>query len=247
MDLRETPIEDFFRHPWEAARFRFFLDILIRYAFPSYPKRILDVGAGDAWFSLNLLESFPSDVTITCWDNSYGSIVPPFSKKRVSFCSERPLGQFQLALLLDVLEHVEDDDNFLESVIDMVDSGGFLLVSVPAWRCLMGFHDYALAHYRRYNPQDAIKLLIDLNLQILISGGLFHTPLVFRSFSVIFDRFRIFEHSLKPELKWRWGRHLAKIADKILFLENSFSMAAASVNLQIPGLSWWALCRKPLL
>ena len=64
-------------------------------------------------------------------------------------------GSFDLVVALDVLEHVEDDDNALRSLVSMARPGGRILVTVPAIQSLWGSHDRRLHHVRRY---DAARL-----------------------------------------------------------------------------------------
>jgi len=62
---------------------------------------------------------------------------------------------FDLVVALDVLEHVEDDDAALRSLVAMARPGGRILVTVPAIQSLWGSHDRRLHHVRRY---DAARL-----------------------------------------------------------------------------------------
>ena len=55
------------------------------------------------------------------------------------------------AMLLDVLEHIEDDETFLCLLNKKLQSGGGILVTVPAFSCLWSSEDDSAGHYRRYN------------------------------------------------------------------------------------------------
>jgi 2-polyprenyl-3-methyl-5-hydroxy-6-metoxy-1,4-benzoquinol methylase len=55
-----------------------------------------------------------------------------------------------LVLLMDVLEHVDDDLGLLKSYVDKVPSGSRFLMTVPAFRFLWSGHDDFLEHKRRY-------------------------------------------------------------------------------------------------
>ena len=53
--------------------------------------------------------------------------------------------------LLDVLEHIEDDREFLAELAAKMDPGATLIMTVPALQRLWSSWDVALGHYRRYD------------------------------------------------------------------------------------------------
>jgi len=57
---------------------------------------------------------------------------------------------FDLAVSLDVIEHLEDDFGALRELRRTVTPGGALLVTVPAYQWLWSGHDVINHHYRRY-------------------------------------------------------------------------------------------------
>jgi SAM-dependent methyltransferase len=57
---------------------------------------------------------------------------------------------FDLAVVLDVLEHVRDDGAALRELARVVAPGGRLLVTVPQYGWLWGEHDVLSHHHRRY-------------------------------------------------------------------------------------------------
>ncbi len=59
-------------------------------------------------------------------------------------------GSFDLVVALDVLEHIERDQEALSSLVSMARPGGYILVTVPAHPVLWGAHDRRLHHIRRY-------------------------------------------------------------------------------------------------
>jgi len=63
-----------------------------------------------------------------------------------------PLGDESLGIctFFDVLEHVDDDVGFLREVRRVLEPGGWVLLSVPAYPFLWSEHDVSLHHKRRY-------------------------------------------------------------------------------------------------
>jgi SAM-dependent methyltransferase len=59
-------------------------------------------------------------------------------------------GWADVVLLLDVIEHVDDDVATLRAARTGVGEGGLLVVTVPAYQWLWSGHDEVLGHRRRY-------------------------------------------------------------------------------------------------
>jgi glycosyltransferase involved in cell wall biosynthesis len=62
-------------------------------------------------------------------------------------------------LCLNVLEHVERDDEALGSLFRLLEPGGRLVLLVPALPALYGSLDRALAHHRRYSREEVLVKL----------------------------------------------------------------------------------------
>jgi SAM-dependent methyltransferase len=60
-------------------------------------------------------------------------------------------GKFDTILLFDVLEHIADEDRFIEAILYHLANAGRLLVSVPAGRWTYSGYDQAAGHVRRYS------------------------------------------------------------------------------------------------
>jgi SAM-dependent methyltransferase len=59
--------------------------------------------------------------------------------------------RFDLIFLWDVLEHIPDEDNFLQALLFHLAPGGKLVVNVPAGRWAYSGYDRAAGHVRRYS------------------------------------------------------------------------------------------------
>ena len=58
---------------------------------------------------------------------------------------------FDLVALLDVIEHIEDDQQILKQVFGALRPGGTVIVTVPAYQWLWSKHDVKNMHFRRYS------------------------------------------------------------------------------------------------
>lgn len=251
MDLTERPEDGSGqkqRHPWERSRYRFFAKVLgdnqVR------PTRVLDAGAGDGWFSQQLLQTLPNGARVTCWDAHYDpGLMAEFAAQagpRVSFTRERPSERFDLIMLLDVLEHVEHDLEFLSALVrDNLEPGGRVLISVPAWQQLFTQHDTLLRHHRRYAPRQARAVIAESGLTIEVGGGLFHSLLLPRTAEKARELVSSRGAREQPlSLEWTGGQALTRIVDLALAADTHLSLLGAKAGLSLPGLSWWALCTK---
>lgn len=62
--------------------------------------------------------------------------------------------QFDIALSMMVMEHVEDDIQFLKNMARHVAPGGHVVVAVPGRRDRWGIEDETVGHLRRYDKKD---------------------------------------------------------------------------------------------
>lgn len=73
--------------------------------------------------------------------------------------------KYDLVSCLEVLEHIKDDKEFLSRLVSH--SKKYVLISVPAKQKLYDSSDESVGHFRRYSKPDLIKLLNDVNLNIV--------------------------------------------------------------------------------
>jgi SAM-dependent methyltransferase len=60
----------------------------------------------------------------------------------------------------DVMEHMEDDEDFLRHIHRIVKPGGKIILSVPAFQDLWSDNDVQLGHFRRYKLKQIDQLLV---------------------------------------------------------------------------------------
>ena len=66
--------------------------------------------------------------------------------------------------VFDVVEHIKDDPGFLRHLWVLLEPGGMLYLSVPAYNFLWSDADVSAGHYRRYNLQDMDRKLREAGL-----------------------------------------------------------------------------------
>jgi SAM-dependent methyltransferase len=249
VDLAEVPSDVARRHPWELARLDFFRRRAQSLGLDRRPIGVLDVGSGDAWLATTLLSTLHPGSLLTCWDSGYtpahlADLTARFGP-RARFVVTRPDEPFDLLLLLDVLEHIEDDLGFLrETVARNLVAGGYALISVPAWQALFGDHDVRLRHFRRYQPDQARRLVEGSGLTVLASGGLFHGLLLPRAIERLSATAGVQHKAPRTVGEWRAGPVVSALVETVLRWDGRLSALMAKGRVTLPGLSWWATCVK---
>ena len=175
MDLKEEDIlgADIGAHWYYRSK----AAALRRFAGPLNPKRLLDVGAGSGFFSRHLLVEGGAESAL-CVDTAYArERDETIAGKPVLFRRDCGPVDCDLVLMMDVLEHVDDDRGLLRHYATKVPSGAHFLVTVPAFRFLWSGHDVFLEHKRRYRLGEIEAAMRDAGLQIV--RGAYYFGLVF--------------------------------------------------------------------
>lgn len=123
---------------------------LLKFIKSKKPYKIMDVGAGSGYFSKFLLSQTSADEA-WCVDISYSKDSDLLeSNKPIHFLRSMDKTNVDLVLLMDVLEHVDDDIGLLSEYVNKVPVGTKFIISVPAFNWLWSSHDDFLEHKRRY-------------------------------------------------------------------------------------------------
>jgi SAM-dependent methyltransferase len=256
MDLKELPARAFARHPWESVRADFFLRLL-RKRTAGRALSALDIGAGDGYFAERLLAGFPTLARLTCFDVAYDSTWlqgKAASDPKLTFTAQKPEDRYDLVLMLDVLEHMEDDRAALrDAASSFLKPGGWLLLSVPAGKGLFSRHDELLGHKRRYAPSNLRMLAGDAGLAVIDHGELFASLLVPRAMAklgeVALGRNRAHapsppSHIETPLGTWNRGKIITSMVNAALSLDARCCRFASRLRLPFAGLSTWVLAQS---
>lgn len=90
------------------------------------------------------------------------------------------LGRYDAVLLLDVIEHIDDDAAFVRAALRHLRSGGIVAVNVPAIMMLFSDYDRVAGHVRRYTRHGLRGLLerCGVEIQGIQPWGLLMIPLL---------------------------------------------------------------------
>ena len=73
----------------------------------------------------------------------------------------------------DVIEHIENDAEFLQSIAEKVEKGTRFYITVPALKFLFSSEDSFAGHFRRYNSQNTKELIDDSGLKLIYESYFF--------------------------------------------------------------------------
>ncbi|MGH7516103.1 MAG: class I SAM-dependent methyltransferase [Gemmatimonadales bacterium] len=163
------------RHWWWRAREALLLGELQRRQPPRGWGTILDVGCGDGL----LFERLAPFGTVRGVEPD-ADLVSPTGPHRAHIevapfnAAYRPGRRFRLILMLDVLEHMSDPAGALRHAATLLEPGGWLLATVPAFRALWTAHDDFNAHLERYTVASFHRLAARGGFEVVSARYLFH-------------------------------------------------------------------------
>lgn len=168
-------------HWWWRAREAFVLsrlERLRRNEDDPRPWKILDIGCGaGSWFPrldrFGEVAGVEPDPNAALGSSQRGRI--RIAELNAEFRAEPAR---DLILLLDVLEHIEDDLGALRAVARSLRPGGRLILTVPALPALWSAHDEINRHYRRYLAPGLKSILAAAGFEVEILRYFYHWTLI---------------------------------------------------------------------
>ena len=133
---------------------------------------IMEVGCSAGHLLADMRESLPN-ASLTGGDYTLGTLVklgakmPDIPLVRFNLAdSPLPSDTYDAMVLLNVLEHIEDDVAAVRHIARMLKPGGVAVIEVPAGPELFDDYDRELKHFRRYKLPDLCKMIESAGLKI---------------------------------------------------------------------------------
>lgn len=244
------------RHPWELARIKVVKDLLAPICAGRSQINILDIGCGDVFVVQELSKCFPT-VSFHCIDIAFTDEIKRSLKDRVAgfpislFSSLEELKATEkvkkadIILLLDVIEHIEDDVSFMK----YLGASGFInettrvVITVPAYQSLFSNHDIYLKHFRRYNLSLLKQNQHKGGFNVIKNGYFFSLLLIPRIIQKLMQGHKSVEEQ-KGIGQYESKGAIDSFLVWLLYTDYLISKLFRLIGVKIPGLSCFAICQQ---
>lgn len=234
MDLIESNKDNIKRHPWELSRVHCMIKEIIKY---HKNGDILDIGCGDSYFDYKLMDKIDN------FNKFYG--IDIFAEKEIHDKNYYVVNdykkiknkKFDTILMFDVLEHVENDYEFLKNTVySLLKDDGKIIMTVPAYQFLFSKHDMKLKHYRRYNIKRIKDIALKSKFKIVNYYYFYFSLVLFRLITKLFNR----DNEINT---WKYNENslVTKIIKNILNIDYSICKKMNKLSL---GLSLFIVLEK---
>jgi len=165
------------RHFWYQGRHRFILHVLKRWLPPASgeSRRGIDLGGGCGGWIGYLKKHAPGQLDeLALADSSLRALTlaaevvgADVKRFQVDLLNLPWYERWDVAFMLDVLEHIPQDLECLKQVHRALHPGGVLFVTTPALRCFWTYNDDLAHHVRRYSRRDFRELAIKSGFELI--------------------------------------------------------------------------------
>lgn len=118
-------------------------------------RRVAEIGCGNGLLQRDIEDHY--GISVAGFELNEIALQKNVSRRSSLYCynihqrNSELRSHFDLLLLFDVLEHIHDESEFLQSVKFHLAEAGTLLVNVPAHQFFFSDYDRAAGHVRRYS------------------------------------------------------------------------------------------------
>jgi SAM-dependent methyltransferase len=160
-----------------ASNYKAYLFSFIK---PYIKGNILEIGSGIGNITEEIINSGIIIDAVTCIEQDAGCLeylkekFAETDKIKLNFIQgsfpqkmKESLNLFDMIFHFNVLEHIQNDVEALNTCFNLLKKGGNMIIYVPAFKSLYGSMDENLHHYRRYSASGLSKKLKDAGFEIV--------------------------------------------------------------------------------
>ncbi len=158
-------------HFWFRMRIRSFMKFVPNFLSPKDPLNVLEIGCGNGLVRRQL-------ESVTNWKTDGADINEEALKLNTGLEGKTYLynihdrneslkDKYDAVILFDVLEHIPETTEFLESCLFHLKPGGHLFINVPALNRYRSDYDLAVGHVRRYDKVMMAEEFSSLNARVV--------------------------------------------------------------------------------
>lgn len=249
MDLNEVTGEGFNRHPWELSRTKCVLNAFTKYMDRQHKdqagKRYVNIGAGDLYFDEALLAKYKKD-EVYAVDLGYKELTSEEKNiHKYHYLEEIEAQGFDYAIMMDSLEYMEDDVDYVTKVSSRLSIGGYFFFTLPAFPILYSDHDMIVHNLRRYSRTSFYELIDKVPGLKIVEDYNFYTALFLVRFLQKFLHLPIDkEHKVTTGWKFKENGLITGFVKGCLNLDFAFNRVLSKIGIRLPGLSMLVVCRK---
>jgi SAM-dependent methyltransferase len=150
-----------------------YLDWIVALCAPSLGPRVLEIGAGHGYLTERFADGrdvVATDISATCLARLHERFdaTPNVDVRELDLASTAPEREaYDTEVLVNVLEHIEDDGHALDVLRDSLRSGGRVVLYVPAFMWLYSPWDRKIGHYRRYRKRALTTMLSEHGFDVV--------------------------------------------------------------------------------
>lgn len=246
------------RHPWELARLKSVEKLLHHEFLNAKDGCIVDIGCGDAFVVNELGAKFPH-ITFLAVDIAFKDDTLAFYKSHITspnvslyssldeIVSDIKQKKVIGVLLLDVVEHIEQDVAFLTDLHarPWLDNDTKVFITVPAYKSLFCARDIYLGHYRRYTNQLLKNHLQQAHFAPKKLFYFFTILLLPRILQVIKEKIKSEKPANNTNVEqWNGSKLASKMVVNILYADFLICWFLYKIGIKLPGLSNITVCQK---
>ena len=249
MDLNETSKQVINRHPWELSRtgcvMRVFAKYIDRLQTGEKGCRYINAGAGDLYFDKILLRKYRKDAVYAI-DIAYRDRTSESRRvHKYHYLEEIQEKSFDYAIMMDSLEYMEDDVEYVRKITDKLKKGGYFLVTLPAYPILFSDYDVNIKNLRRYDRKTFAKVWEQIPGLRREEEYYFYTSLFMVRFVQKFLRLPIDpNHNFTANWKYSEKGLITGLLTVCLNIDFAMNKGLSRLGIYLPGLSMLTVLRK---